>query len=78
MTTSSVLCASVVALAAITLTINGALAVASLNTSRSNIYKAINPNDPNAVNACTKGGGTVGKNPKGQAACITPAPKSKK
>jgi hypothetical protein len=44
----------------------------NLNSSRSNIYKTINPSDQNAINACTGGGGTVGKDPKGQDACITP------
>jgi len=47
---------------------------ASVNGSRSNTFKTINPGDQNAVNACTSGGGTVGKDPKGQDACITPAP----
>lgn len=74
---SSILCASIVILTASTLTTNGAFAVASLNTSRSNIYKAINASDPEAVKACTKAGGTVGKDPKGKDACITAA-KSKK
>jgi hypothetical protein len=73
----SVLCASFVALAAFALTTDGAFASINLNSSRSNIYKSINPNDQNAVKACTKGGGTVGKNPKGQDACITPAPATK-
>jgi hypothetical protein len=68
----------IVALVALTLTPSGALAVTNLNSSRSNIYKAINPNDPNAVNACTTGGGRVGKDPNGRAACITPAPAAKK
>ena len=61
MKTSSVLCASLVALAALALTSDGAFASINLNSSRSNIYKAINPSDQNAVNAYTKGGGTVGK-----------------
>ena len=75
MKTSSVLCASIVVLAALTLATDGAFAATNLNSSRSNIYKAINPNDQNAVSACTKGGGTVGKNPKGQDACFTPEKK---
>jgi hypothetical protein len=74
---STVLYAFVVGLAALTLTSDGAFAALNLNTSRSNIYKSINPNDQNAVNACTKGGGTVGKNPKGKDACITPVPATK-
>jgi hypothetical protein len=75
MKTSSVLCASLVALAALALTSDGAFASINLNSSRSNIYKAINPSDQNAVNACTKGGGTVGKDPKGHDACVTPKKK---
>jgi hypothetical protein len=78
MKTSSLLRASIVALAALTLATDGVFASIALNSSRSNIYKAINPNDQNAVKACTKGGGTVGKDPKGQDACITRATKSKK
>jgi hypothetical protein len=77
MKTLSVLCASIVAWAALTLTTDGAVAAINLNSSRSNMYKSINPNDQNAVNACTKGGGTVGKNPKGKDACITPVPATK-
>lgn len=75
MKTSSALCALIVAL---TLTTNGAFAVASLNTSRSNIYKIINPKDQNAVSACTKAGGKVGKDPKGRPACVTQAPETRK
>jgi len=76
MKTSSVLCASIVALAILAPT-GGVFASIALNSSRSNIYKTINPKDQNAINACTKGGGTVGKDPKGRAACITPAPATK-
>jgi hypothetical protein len=75
MKTPSVLCASIVALAALALTSDGAFASINLNSSRSNIYKAINPSDQNAVSACTKGGGTVGKDPKGHDACVTPKKK---
>ena len=75
MKTSYVLCASLVALAALALTSDGAFASINLNSSRSNIYKAINPSDQNAVNAYTKGGGTVVKNSKGQDVCITPKKK---
>jgi hypothetical protein len=72
---SSVLCVSFVTLAALTLTTTGAFAAVNLNSSKSNIYKAINPNDQNAVSACTKGGGTVGKDPQGHDACVTPKKK---
>ncbi|MFI4960441.1 MAG: hypothetical protein ACHP82_03190 [Hyphomicrobiales bacterium] len=75
MKTSSVLCTSIVALVALALTTDGAFASINLNSSRSNIYKAINPNDQNAISACTKGGGTVGKDPKGHDTCITPKKK---
>jgi hypothetical protein len=54
-----------------------AQAAISLNSSKSNIYKSINISDATAVSACTKGGGTVGKDPKGKDACVTPAPKNK-
>ena len=50
----------------------------NLNSSRSNIYKSINVSDTTAVSACTNGGGTVGKDPKGKDACVTPAPKKNK
>lgn len=43
----------------------------SLNSSRSNTYRTINSGDPKADQACTAGGGKVGKNAKGQDACIT-------
>ncbi len=69
---SALLCAAIVAWAALTLATGGAFAATNLNSSKSNIYKAINPKDSNAVSACTKGGGTVGKDPKGKDACITP------
>jgi hypothetical protein len=77
MKSSSVLCALVAVSAALALTTDGALAAINLNSSRSNIYKSINPSNQSAVDACTKGGGTVGKDPKGKDACITPAPATK-
>ena len=74
---STAFCASIVALAALTLTADAAFAAAiTVNGTKSNTFKAINANDPNAVQACTKGGGAVGKDPKGHDARITP--KSKK
>jgi hypothetical protein len=75
MKTSFVLCAAIVVLAALTLATGGAFAATNLNSSRSNIYKTINPNDAAAVAACKKGGGTVGKDDKGKDACITPKKK---
>jgi hypothetical protein len=56
---------------------NNAMAVTSLNTSRSNIYKSINASDQNAVAACKKGGGTVGKDLQGKDSCITCPPRQK-
>jgi hypothetical protein len=75
MKTSSVLCASIVVLAALALATDGAFASINLNSSRSNVYKIINSNDQNAVSACTKGGGTVAKDPQGHDACVTPKKK---
>jgi hypothetical protein len=75
MKTSSVLCASIVTLAALALATDGAFASIALNSSRSNVYKIINPNDQNAVSACIKGGGTVAKDPQGHDACVTPKKK---
>jgi hypothetical protein len=72
---SALLCASIVALTALTLASQGAVAASAVNNSRSNTYKAINVNDAAAVAACTKGGGTVGKDPKGKDACVTPKKK---
>jgi hypothetical protein len=72
---SAMLCALGVALAVLTLTADAAFAAATSNTSRSNSLKTINVNDPAAVAACTKGGGTVGKDPKGNDACVTPKKK---
>ncbi len=75
---SSIFCASIVSLAVAALAANAAFAATNLNSSRSNVYKSINTKDTAAVAACTKGGGKVGKDEKGQDACITPAPETKK
>jgi hypothetical protein len=75
---SSLLCAAAVAVAALTLASDGAFAATAADTvatSRSNSFKAINPNDAAAVAACKKGGGSVGKDDKGNDACITPKKK---
>lgn len=75
MRTSSVLCASLVALAALAMTTDGAFAATTVHGGKSNSSdKVINLNDQAAVSAC-KGGGTVGKNSKGQDVCITPKKK---
>jgi hypothetical protein len=75
MKTSSVLSALIVALMAVALTSDAALAAITVNGTKSNTFKAINASDPAAVAACTKGGGTVGKDPDGKDACITPKKK---
>ncbi len=74
---SSILCASIVALAALALATDGAFANSNLNSSRSNIYRAINTSDAAAVSACKKDGGTVGRDPDGHDACVTPKPAEK-
>jgi hypothetical protein len=70
MKTASVLCALLVALAVLMPASEGAFAAAS----RSNIYKSINPKDKNAVMACKKDGGKVGKDLGGHDACVIPLP----
>jgi hypothetical protein len=73
---SSLFCASLVAVAALTLAGQGALAATTVSSSKSNgSFKAINVNDAAAVAACKKGGGTLGKDAKGKDACITPKKK---
>ena len=67
---TAVLLASCVTLVGLALTADGALAAIALNSSRSNIYKPIDPHNPGAVKACTDSGGKVGKDPKGEDACI--------
>jgi len=70
---SSVLCAALVAVAALTLASQSALADANQQVVTS--FRAINVNDPAAVAACKKGGGTVSKDAKGKDTCITPKKK---
>jgi hypothetical protein len=74
---SAMLCALGVALAALTLTADVAFAAVTVNNSKSNTFKTTNVNDAAAaaVADCTKGGGTVGKDPKGNDACVTPKKK---
>jgi hypothetical protein len=72
---ASVLFVSIVSLVTVTLTTDVALAAITVNGTKSNTYRAINVSDPAAVAACTKGGGTVGKDPKGKDACVTPKKK---
>ncbi len=77
---SSMFCASIVSLAVAALATDAAIAATTVHGSKSNAssYKSINAKDTAAVAACTKGGGKVGKDDKGQDACITPAPEGKK
>ena len=77
---SSMFCASIVSVAVAALAANAAFAATTIKGSHSNSssYKSINAKDASAVAACTKGGGKVGKDDKGQDACITPAPEGKK
>ena len=70
---SSVLCAIIVAFAVLTLTGQGAFAI----TSQSNIYKRIDPKDKDAVKACKKDGGKVGKDTGGHDSCVIPLPPDK-
>ena len=80
MNLARVLGGSVAALAAWTLTADGAFA-SNLNLSKSdccrypNRYASINTGDPKAAQACKDAGGRVGKDPNGQPACITSDPK---
>lgn len=67
---SPIVCASVVALAALALTADGAFATSSLNSSKSNIYR-LDPTVPNAEKACTGGGGVIATDKDGQKVCAT-------
>jgi len=69
---SVTLCASVLALATLALTVDGAFAATNLNSSKSNVYK-LDPNDPNAAKACTDKGGIVSTGAGGQKTCTTPS-----
>jgi hypothetical protein len=53
---------------------DAAVASINYNASKSNTFSAIDIKDPKAVQACKDAGGRVGKYPKGQDACIKPAP----
>ncbi len=71
---SLILRTSFAAFAALAVTANCAFAgeSVSVNFAEHKLnYKPINPHDQGAVGACVGGGGTVGKNPQGQDACIT-------
>ena len=67
---SPLFCASVVALAALALTADGASAAKNLNSSKSNIYR-LSSTDPNATKTCTGGGGVVATDMDGQKVCAT-------
>jgi hypothetical protein len=82
---SSILCASLVALAALSLAAEGTYAASSIkssksntsdktatiNTSKSNTYK-LDPSDPNAEKSCTDGGGAVSTDKGGNKICTKP------
>jgi hypothetical protein len=73
MKTPAVLCASIVAMAVFI----PASEMAFAATSKSNVYKAIDPKDKDAVSACKKDGGKVGKDLGGHDACVITLPDSK-
>ena len=70
MKTSSVLYASIVALAVLIPAGEGAFAA----QKRAYVYKSIDPNNKDAVKACKKDGGKVGKDLGNKDACVIPLP----
>jgi hypothetical protein len=66
-----ILCAGLLASAAFAVSVDVASAAVRLNSSKSNIYK-LAPNDPNAEQACTDGGGTVSTDKDGNKICTKP------
>jgi hypothetical protein len=66
---SSILCASVVALAGLALTANGAFAAAKVVSHSNTNNNRLDPNDPNAEKACTDAGGKVSADEHGQKSC---------
>jgi hypothetical protein len=63
-----------VAVAALVLTTDSAFASINLNSSRSNVYRTVNPRDPKAVQTCKASGGTIATDPNGRPACVTSDP----
>jgi hypothetical protein len=43
-----------------------------LNSSRSNVYRIVNPSDLKTAQACTNSGGTIGKDNDGDTVCVKP------
>ena len=70
MKTPSVLCVSIVALAVLIPTGEGAFAA----QKRAYVYKSIDPKNKDAVKACKKDGGKVGKDLGNHDACVIPLP----
>jgi len=70
MKTPSVLCASIVALAVLIPAGEGAFAA----QKRAYVYKSIDPKNPDAVKACKKDGGKIGKDLGNHDACVIPLP----
>jgi hypothetical protein len=66
----SVLCASIVALAVLIPVGEGAFAA----QKRAYVYKSIDPKNQDAVKACKKDGGKVGKDLGNHDACVIPLP----
>lgn len=69
---SALLCASAVAVAALALMAEGALA-APVKGSKSNNFR-LDPTNPNAAADCIKAGGKVATDKDGNKVCSTPAP----
>ena len=70
MKTSSVLCASLLALAVLIPAGEAAFAA----QKRAYVYKSIDPKNQDAVKACKKDGGKVGKDLGNHDACVIPLP----
>lgn len=70
MKTPYVLCASIVAMAVLIPAGEGAFAA----QKRAYVYKSIDPKDKDAVKACKKDGGKVGKDLGNHDACVIPLP----
>ncbi len=67
---SAMLCASVLALAVLTLAADGAFAETTIKSSKSNSSETLDPN-------CTGKGGTVSTDKDGNKICTRPAPKTR-
>jgi hypothetical protein len=70
MKTSAISCAFIAVLAVVIPVSEGAFAA----VKRAYVYKSIDPKDKDAVTACKKNGGKVGKDLGGHDACVIPLP----